>query len=106
MEDHANGVTLAGIELAHAVIELHLIVAADAFHGATIDGEDGRVPLVQRQDHGAGLHPGSLLGHHELAAVEVFARLIEQDRDLDRKHMLAIEIAMQTVVVLRRLFEK
>ena len=38
-------------------------------------------------------------GQHELAAAEIAPRLRQQDRDLDRKHVLAVEVLVQAVVV-------
>ena len=55
--------------------------------------------LPQRHDLGARLHARALLGQHELAAREIALRLGQQERDLQRKHMLAVEILMQAVVV-------
>ena len=47
-----------------------------------------------------------MLGHHELAALEILAGLIQQDRDLHREDMLAVEVAMETVIVLRPVLEQ
>src|SRR5258708_6588780 len=77
VEDHADGASFARIEPADAVVQLHLIVAAPPLHRTAVDREDGRIALLERQNHGAGLHAGALLGHHELAALEVLARLIQ-----------------------------
>src|SRR3982074_495335 len=87
-EDHPNGVPRARVELADAMVQLHLIVAPHPLHRAAVDREDGCIALLERQYHGAGLHAGALLGHHELPAREVLARLIQQDRDLYRKDVL------------------
>jgi hypothetical protein len=45
------------------------------------------------------LHPWPLLGHHEFAAHEVAAGRGKQNRHLDRKDVLAVEILMQTVEI-------
>src|SRR5258707_853086 len=70
VEDHANRPPLARVELADAVAQLHLIVAAYALHRAAVDREDRRVTLLQRQNHGTGLHARTLLGHHKLTPHE------------------------------------
>ena len=88
-----------------AVIYIEGVAAAYPLHRATVDREDSRVALLERQDHDAGLHAGTLLGHHEPAALEVVAWLIQQDRDLYRENTLSVEVAMEAVVVLRRVFE-
>src|ERR1700739_450698 len=85
MEDHANSVPLARIEFADAVAQLHLVVAAPALHRAAVDGEDGRITPPERQDPRTCLHAGALLGHHNLAACKILARLIQEDCDLYRK---------------------
>src|ERR1700722_4229792 len=86
MKNHTDRVPLTLVELADAVVQPHLIIAARSFHRAEIDGEDGRIALFERQDHRAGLHARALLGHHELATLEVFAGLIH--RDLYRENMI------------------
>ena len=52
--------------------------------------ESHRIPLPKGHDLGAALHARPLFGQDELAAGEVFARLREEDRDLDRKCEIAI----------------
>src|ERR1700730_4037876 len=63
VEDHAEGVPLARVELADAVVQLHLVVASHPLHRSTVDRENGRIPLLERQNHRAGLHARALLGH-------------------------------------------
>ena len=53
----------------------------------------------ERQHHRPRLHARALLGQHELAAGEVLAWLREQRHRLQRKHVLAVDILMQAVVV-------
>ena len=45
------------------------------------------------------LHARALLGQHELAAGEVSARLRQQDGELQREDMLAVEVLVEAVVV-------
>jgi hypothetical protein len=84
----------------------HLIVAARSVHRARVDSEDGGIALLEGQDHGAGLHPGALLSHHELTALKVLAGLIQQDRYLHREDVLPVKVAMKTVIVLRGVLEE
>src|ERR1700743_2592824 len=56
VEDNADGVPLARIELADTMVQLHLIVAAQPLRRAIVDREDCRVAFPEREDHGAGLH--------------------------------------------------
>src|SRR5689334_2137538 len=80
VEDHADGVPLARVELAAPVIQFHLVVAANPSHRPAADRKNGGATLLERQNHSAGLHTGALLGHHEFAAFKVLSRLIQQDR--------------------------
>lgn len=61
--------------------------------------EGNGVALRERNHFGAGLHARALLGQHELAAGEIASRLGQEDRDLEREHVLAIEILMQAVEI-------
>jgi hypothetical protein len=61
--------------------------------------KDHRLALGQRNDLGARLHARALLGEHELAAGKVGAGPRQQQRDLQRKDVLAVEILVQAVVV-------
>jgi hypothetical protein len=45
------------------------------------------------------LHPWPLLGQHELATGEILLRFREQDRHLQRKNVLAVQILMQRIEV-------
>src|SRR6185437_16962081 len=99
MEDHADGVTAAGTQAAHAMPEVDAIGAARAMHRAVMHGERNRVSLLERNHLGARLHARTLLGQHELATLEITAGLGQQDRDLQREDMLAIEVLMQAIVV-------
>ena len=56
-------------------------------------------PWRQRRDFGARLHARPLLGQHEFTAVKIALRLGEQDRDLQRKKVLAVHVLMQAIVV-------
>ena len=64
-----------------------------------MDREDDGIALAQRHDLGARLHARALLGQHEFAAGEVPAGLGQQDRDLEREDVLAVEVLVQAVVV-------
>jgi hypothetical protein len=68
--------------------------------------EDDAAALAQRHDLGAALHAGPLLGQHELAAGEVRLRLRQQDRHLQRKSQLAIEVLVQAVEVSRTVLQQ
>ena len=62
-------------------------------------GGDHGVALLERGHLDPALHARALLGQHELAAGEVPPRLGEEDRDLERKGEVAVEILVQAVEV-------
>src|SRR5580704_4856187 len=58
-----------------------------------------RVTLTKRNDLRPRLHTRTLLRQHKLSANKILSRLRQQNRNLDRKHMFAVKILMQTVVI-------
>ena len=78
---------------------VNAVSPARALDRPMVHREYGRLTTAQRHDLGPRLHARTLLGEHQLAAGEVRSRLGQQDHDLQREHMLAIEILMQAVVV-------
>ena len=56
-------------------------------------------PCLSGTTCGALCWRGPLLDDHELAAVEVPARLVQQERRLQREDVLAVEVLVQAVVV-------
>ena len=91
--------TMPRANAADAVPKVDPIHTARALHRTLMDGEDNRVTLPERHDFRPRLHARPLLGHHEFAAREIAAGFGQQDRDLEREHMLAIEVLMQAVVI-------
>ena len=99
MEDDADRVATTRAEPADAVAHVDAVGAARAFDGPVVDGKDHALALAERHDLGAGLHARPLLGEDELAAGEVGAGLGQEQGDLQRKDVLAIEVLVQAVVV-------
>src|SRR5262249_27323608 len=106
MEDHTHSVALAGTQPADAMPQIDAIDAARSLHRPVMHGEGDRVALLQPDHFGPRLHPWTLLGQDELSALEVAPGLGQQDRDLQRKHMLAIEVLMQAIVVTGLVLQK
>ena len=91
---------MAGVYPAHAMAQVDPAEnPRRALHRPMMHGKGHRVALTQRHHLGARLHARPLLGQHEFAAGEIAARFRQQDRDLQREHMLAIEVLMQAIVV-------
>ena len=68
-------------------------------------GEDHAIALAQRHDFRTRLHARPLFGQHKFAAVEIALRLGKQDRDLQRKDVLAVQVLMQAVVVVNAVLQ-
>src|SRR5215472_10329962 len=75
------------------------IAPARPLDRTVMHGEGDRIALRERDHLGARLHARPLLDQHELAAFEIAARLRQENRDLQRKDVLAIEVLMQAIVV-------
>ena len=99
MKDHADGMAVAGADPADAMAQINAIEPARPLHRPVMHSKCHRVALPQRHHFGPRLHPRPLLGQHEFAAGEIATRFRQQYRDLQREHVLAIEILMQAIVV-------
>src|SRR6185437_14388637 len=75
VKNHSQRVPIPAAHTADAMPQIDSIHAARSLYGTIVDRENHCVPLLQRHDFGAGLHPGSLLGHDELTSGEITARL-------------------------------
>src|SRR5499427_5116120 len=73
--------------------------AARALHRSMMHGEDHALALREWRDFCPRLHARALLREHEFAAGEIFARPRQQEGDLQREDVLAVEILMQAIVV-------
>ena len=99
VKNDADSVTVTRPQRAHAMLQVHAVRAARTLDRAVTDGDHCGVSLPQRQHERSRLHPGPLLGHYELAALEVLAGLGKQHNELKREHVLPVQILMQAVVV-------
>src|SRR5262245_31908070 len=82
------------------------VIAARALHRPLIDGEDDGVALLERHDLAARLHARPLLDQHEFATRELAAWLAQEDGRLQREYQLAIEVAVQAIVVARSVVQQ
>src|SRR5258708_22949429 len=99
VKDHTKGMTVAGSDPAHAVAQINAIEPARPLYRPVMHGKSHRIALREPHHLGPRLHPRPLLGQHEFAAGEIAARFRQQDRDLQREHVFAVEVLMQAVVV-------
>src|SRR5260221_14184264 len=99
MKDDAERLSMTGKDAADAVLHLDAIAAARSLHRPVVQGEDHATTLLQWNDARSGLHARPLFGEHEFAACKIPLRFREQERRLQRKHVLSVKILMQAVVV-------
>src|SRR5262250_414053 len=90
---------LAGTHPAYAMAQDDAIPSFRTWHWPMMDREDDAVPLPERHHFNARLLARSLLREHEFTAREVVSWHRQEEGDLQREDMLAIEILMQTVVI-------
>ena len=91
--------TVTGADLADAMAQINPVEAARPLYRPVMHSKSHRIALPERHHFGPRLHSRPLLGQHEFATGEIAARFRQQDRDLQREHMLAVEVLMQAVVV-------
>ena len=75
------------------------IVTARSGDRAMVDREHHRVALDERHHLDSRLHAWALFGQDEFAAGEILARPRQQDRDLQRKDVLAIQVLVQAIII-------
>jgi hypothetical protein len=68
-------------------------------NGTVMNWKDYRIALAQSYDHRSRLHAWPLLRQHKLAPGEISLRFRQQDRELQRKDVLAVKVLMETVVI-------
>src|SRR6188472_3835592 len=86
---------------AHAMAEVHTVGTPCALDGTIVHGEDHAVAPAERNDFDTRLHARPLLRQHELTTGEIGSRFREQERYLEWEDMLAVQILVQAVVIVR-----
>jgi hypothetical protein len=81
------------------VTEVDAIGASRALYGPVVNREGHGVTLMKRNDLRSRLHTGPLLREHEFAPGEISPWLGKQNRYLNRKDVLSIEVLVEAVVV-------
>src|SRR5438105_6972327 len=99
VEDHSDRMAMAGADAADAVSQINAVEPARPLHRAMVHGKGDRIALAERHYFRPRLHARALFGQYELAAGEIAPRFRQEDRDLQREHMLAVEILMQAIVI-------
>src|SRR5437660_9649899 len=71
VKDHSEGMTMTGAHAAHTMTEIYAINAARTLDRPIVHREDNAVSLAQRHYLYTRLHARPLLGHNELASMDV-----------------------------------
>src|SRR5215472_5206975 len=98
--------TMSPADAANAVPEIYPICAASALHGTMMNCEHDAVALTKRDHHRSRLHPRPLLCHHEFAAGKILIGFGQQDRQLKREYVRAIEVLMQAVIIVGSILQQ
>src|SRR5262245_35304997 len=106
MKNDAKRVAPSRSQPADAMPHVDPVVAARAFYRPVAHSKDHPVTTFERNHVHPRLHPRPLLSKHELAPREIAIRRLEQKRNLQREHMLSVDILVQTVVVALAVFEQ
>jgi hypothetical protein len=103
VENDTEGRAPSAPNTAHAVSHVDAVDATSARHRTLMNSEHDRVTPLQRHDFDARLHARTLLRQDKLTALELASGLRQQNSDLQRENVFAIEILMQAVVVAARI---
>ena len=78
---------------------VYAVVALRALHRPIVNSEGHSITRSERHDLDAALHAWPLFGKGELAACEIRAGFREENRGLDPKCEIAIDVPMEAVEV-------
>jgi hypothetical protein len=102
----ADRVTHAASKAAYAMPQIDAICASRALNGPIAYREGHRIALPQRDYLGTALHSWALLREDELSASEILLRFGKQDRNLERKGEIAVEVLMQAIEIPRDVLQQ
>src|SRR3954451_15067481 len=106
VEDYTQRMAVAGTDPAYAMPEIDAIDSARALNRPDMHRKHHSIALAKRHYFGPRLHAWALLGQDEFTTREVAAGFGQQNRDLQGKNVLAVEILMQAVVVARLVLQQ
>jgi hypothetical protein len=99
VEDDPEGVSATGTHAADAVPQIDAVAAAATLNRPVPDREDDAVASQERHDLRPGLHPRTLLCEDEFTARKIHAGFFQQDRNLERENVFAVNVLVQTVEI-------
>ena len=105
MKNNPGRITSAKSNATDAMPQRDSIETACPLHRTMVHGKQDSVSLPQRHHHGPRLHAGPLFGQDDFTAGEVLLGSGQQNHQLQRKQVLAVEVLVQTVIVLRAILQ-
>src|SRR6266496_1644001 len=97
VEDQAQRVPAAGADRGNAVPHRGRRPAARGGDRPVAGGEDQPVTLWDQRRGAPRLRPGPLLDQEELTPGVIGAGIAEVDHDLEREHLVPVQVAVQRV---------
>jgi hypothetical protein len=88
-----------GTDAANAMPQIDTIAAAGALYRTVPDRKNDAIASPERHDLGPRLHSRTLLREDEFTARKIHAGLFQQDRNLERKDVFAVNVLMQTIEI-------
>ena len=83
---------MSGAKAADSVPQINTISSLDSLNWAMADSKSNSIALLQTHHFGAGLHPRTLLGQHELASGEILAGHGKKESYLNREDIFAVNV--------------
>jgi hypothetical protein len=90
---------MSGAKAADSVSQINTIGSLGSLNRAMADGKSNSVALLQAHNFGARLHPGTLLGQHELASGEILPGHGKKESYLNREDIFAVNVLVQRIPV-------
>jgi hypothetical protein len=106
MENDAHSMALPGPNAAHSMAESDAIEASPTLNWTVMNGKRDGISLTPRNHLGSRRHAGTLFCEHEFTARKIFGWFREENGDLYRKDVLAVEVLVKAVVVTRFILEE
>jgi hypothetical protein len=92
MEDDPHRVSMSAAKAADPVPQINTISPLDSLNWAMANGKSNSIALLQTYHFGAGLHPRTLLGQHELASGEILPGHGKKESYLNRENIFAVNV--------------
>ena len=99
MKNDSQGRAISRSQTTDAMPEIHAIVPTLALNWPLVYGEGHSVSFSERHHFGTRLHARTLFDQNKFAASEILSRLRQQNRNLDGKYMLPVQILVKAIEI-------